>query len=239
MWQIVLKRLMLRAAEAVARDRNAAAIVTGDAVGQVSSQTLINLAAIGEATSLPILRPLVGSNKEDIIATARAIGTFELSAKVDEYCALVQGKPATAATVAQARAQEERLFHAEPDLLERVIAERTTIDLRRIDLASFDDEELRTEEIRAGDSVIDLRSKPAYAAWHFPDALYLDFAHALRAYPHFDASRRYVLYCEFGLKSAHLAEVMRRQGLDASHFAGGLKELMRYARERGVATPEI
>jgi thiamine biosynthesis protein ThiI len=47
-----------------------------------------------------------------------------------------------------------------------------------------------------------------------------------------------VLYCEFGLKSAHLAELMRREGLDAYHFRGGLPELLRHARERGIPTPD-
>ena len=78
-WQVLLKRLMLRAASRVADERRAAAIVTGEAVGQVSSQTLQNLAVISRATRKTILRPLVGFNKDEIIAVAERIGTFELS----------------------------------------------------------------------------------------------------------------------------------------------------------------
>ena len=82
-------------AECVAAETGALATVTGDALGQVSSQTLPNLAVISEASSLPVLRPLVGMNKDEILAIARRIGTFDLSKQVDEYCALVPRRPAT------------------------------------------------------------------------------------------------------------------------------------------------
>ena len=85
--------------------------------------------------------------------------------------------------------------------------------------------------------VLDLRSKAAYENWHYPDALFLDFQNALRAVPHLDPNPSYVLYCEFGLKSGHLAELMRREGLQASHFAGGVKALIRHAAQNGLATP--
>jgi rhodanese-related sulfurtransferase len=74
-------------------------------------------------------------------------------------------------------------------------------------------------------TVIDLRSKPEYQGWHWPDALHLDFAQALKTYANFDRNKTYVLYCEIGLKSAHLAEFMRKEGLQAFHIPGGLKTL--------------
>src|SRR3989441_11931394 len=83
---------MYRGAEAVARELRATAIVTGESVGQVSSQTLDNLRAIGEATTLPVLRPLIGFDKIEIIARARTIGTAAVSAHVREYCAIEQGR---------------------------------------------------------------------------------------------------------------------------------------------------
>jgi thiamine biosynthesis protein ThiI len=83
------------------------------------------------------------------------------------------------------------------------------------------------------DTVIDLRSKTAFDDWHFPDALFLDFPNALRAYSAFDPGQHYVLYCEFGLKSAHLADLMRRAGFDARHVSGGLRAARRLAEEAG------
>jgi len=235
-WQVVLKRMMLRAATAVASEREALALVTGDAIGQVSSQTLQNLAVISGATPLPILRPLVGFNKEEIIEMARRIGTAELSAQVGEYCAMVPSKPATAAAADDIEAEEAGI---DPRILSDAVAERGVFDLRGLDLDAVDSPAIQTDSIPAEATVLDLRSKPAYQGWHYPGALYLDFRHAVELHGQFDRAQRYVLYCEFGLKSAHLAELMRRKGLDASHFAGGLKAVIRYAAARGLPTPEI
>ncbi|MCP5110176.1 MAG: tRNA 4-thiouridine(8) synthase ThiI, partial [bacterium] len=75
LWQVVLKRQMLRAADSLVRMTKGAAIITGEAVGQVSSQTLQNLAVISSVTEIPILRPLVAAHKEEIFEHARRIGT--------------------------------------------------------------------------------------------------------------------------------------------------------------------
>lgn len=235
-WQVILKRQMLRAAVMVARERGADALVTGEAVGQVSSQTLPNLATISEASPLPILRPLIGMNKEDIIREAEQIGTGPLSAVVDEYCAMVPTRPATVSRLEAVRAEEEKL---DPALLERAVAERAVLDLRALPPEAEAIPELEIDEIPDDATVIDLRSKAAYAGWHWPGALRLDLDHALVAYRSFPRDRRYVLYCEFGLKSAHLAERMREAGFSAWNFRGGLKGLVAYARARGTAGPEL
>lgn len=234
-WQVLLKRLMLRAAEAVARARRAEAIVTGEALGQVSSQTLTNLSTISAVTRMPILRPVIGMNKEEILAVARQIGTHDLSAVVGEYCALVASKPATEASEEAILAEEAKL-----DLvrLEMAIEARKIVDLRRCDpeqeVASFD-----VDAIPEGAIVLDLRSAAAFRGWHWPDALWLDFAHAIAVADRLAPDRRYVAYCEFGLKSAHLAELLRKRGIEAWHFRGGLRRLVAHARERGIAGPEL
>ncbi len=230
-WQVVLKRLMLRAAEQVAGERDVCAIITGDAVGQVSSQTLRNIATISSATSLPILRPLIGFNKDEILAIARDIGTYELSKQVGEYCAMVPSKPATAARRGIIEQEEKKLDLA---LLERAVAERGVLDLRELDLSALETPGLAISDIDEAATVLDLRSKPAYETWHYPGALFLDFAHALRVYPSLPKDKRYALYCEFGLKSAHLAELMRRAGFDVGHFKHGFSQLRAYANEREI-----
>jgi thiamine biosynthesis protein ThiI len=225
-WQILLKRLMLRSAERIARGARAVAIVTGESVGQVSSQTLQNLAVISQATSETILRPLVGFNKDEIIATARRIGTFELSKVVGEYCDMVPQKPATSASLAAILEEESRI---DLDLLDRCTDLRTRMDLRETDIERIEIPELEVAGIPEGATVIDLRSKAEFDSWHFEGALWLDFAQAMKAYPSFDRDKTYVLYCEFGLKSAHLAEFMRKEGFDASNFHGGTRALRRLA----------
>jgi thiamine biosynthesis protein ThiI len=235
-WQILLKRLMLRAGSMIVAEREASAIVTGDAVGQVSSQTLQNIAVISQVTSIPILRPLVGFNKDEIIAIARKIGTEPLSREIDEYCAIVPNKPATHASLDAILREEARLDAA---LLERAVEQRSVIDLRALDIAAAEQSRLSTDSIEQGTVVIDLRSSAAYRGWHYPDALHLDFNRALRAYPQFDKHRDYVLYCEFGLKSAHLAELMCDAEFRARHFDSGLKKLIEYADKLGLSTPEV
>jgi len=235
-WQVILKRLMLRAGATIAAERSASAIVTGDAVGQVSSQTLQNMAVISEATTTPILRPLVGFNKEEIIAIARRIGTEELSKGVTEYCAMVPSRPATQAALDVILAEEAKL---DADRLDRAVAERSVMDLRALDIETKAETDFETREIKPDAVVIDLRSAAAYRGWHYPKSLHLEFNAALRAYRHFDKSKDYVLVCEFGLKSAHLAELMRREDMCATHFGQGLTDLVHYARARGVETPNV
>jgi thiamine biosynthesis protein ThiI len=223
-WQVILKRTMLRAAEAVARRRKALAIVTGDAVGQVSSQTLANLAVVSRAAELPILRPLVGTNKDEIIALATRIGTFELSKVVGEYCAMTPARPATRAALAQVEAEEARLPGG---LAEDAVLAGSALDLRDLDPRALDAPGVAVERPPAGAVLIDLRPLAQYREAHHPDALHLDFEQAVRAYPGFDRAKTYVLSCEFGLLSAHLAERMRGDGFDAYHLTGGQRALMK------------
>ena len=223
-WQVLLKRLMLRAADAVADETGAEAIVTGDAVGQVSSQTLTNLAVVSRAAERPVLRPLVGFDKQEITAAAQAIGTFELSKAVGEYCALVPSKPATRARREAVEAEEAKL---PAGLIEAAVAGHTLFDLRAFDPAVEDAPELAVERLPEGAVLIDLRPLARYKSGHHPEALHLDFASALAAFPSFERERDYVLCCDYGLLSAQLAERMRRAGFRAHHFRGGQGALMR------------
>jgi len=227
-WQIILKRMMLRTAEAVAASYGAMAIVTGEAIGQVSSQTLQNLSVIADGACLPILRPLVGNNKNEIIAESRIVGTHDLSAKVGEYCAIVPSRPATSARLADILREEAKL---DPNVLAEALDTRTEFLLCDLDLDVWDAKELVARVIEKSDTVIDLRSQSAFDSWHYPNALFFDFSSALRAFGSFDAAQSYILYCEFGLKSAHLADLMRRSGMQARHISGGLNAVRRLAEE--------
>jgi thiamine biosynthesis protein ThiI len=224
-WQILLKRDMLRAAARIARAVHGRAVVTGDALGQVSSQTLANLAVISQATELPIFRPLVGFHKDEIIALAGRIGTAPLSAAVGEYCAIVPRRPATAARLADVLREEAK---REGAALEHALKTAERIDLRSCDPDSQLLADLETSALPEGATLLDLRTREEFAAWHAPGALRLDFAEALRAYPSFAKEGEYVLYCEHGLKSAHLADLMRQAGLRAHHFRGGSRALRKW-----------
>ncbi len=83
---VVYRRLMLRIAERIARERGAQALVTGDVVGQVASQTLENLAVVGTVATLPLFRPLIGMDKDEITAEAQKLGTYPISIIPDQDC---------------------------------------------------------------------------------------------------------------------------------------------------------
>src|SRR5262245_31986189 len=116
---------MVRIAEALLSRVKAKALVTGESLGQVASQTLDNMAAIDEAAKGPILRPLVGMDKEEITREARRIGTFEISTLPDQDCCqlFVPKSPATAARADQLREAESRLDVAA--LVEQAVSETT------------------------------------------------------------------------------------------------------------------
>jgi thiamine biosynthesis protein ThiI len=108
---ILYRRMMLRIAEQVARREKCKALITGESLAQVASQTLDNIAVIQEAAELPILRPLVGMDKQEIIDQARRIGTYQISSIPDQDCCqlFVPKHPATGARLADVQQDEKKL----------------------------------------------------------------------------------------------------------------------------------
>jgi thiamine biosynthesis protein ThiI len=108
---VIYRRLMLRIAERLARRIHARALVTGEVVGQVASQTLENMTAIAEATDLEILRPLVGMDKDEIIAQAEKLGTYPISIIPDQDCCTLftPKHPVTRARLPDVHAAEQAL----------------------------------------------------------------------------------------------------------------------------------
>jgi len=108
---LLYRRAMLRLAAAIARQEKALALVTGESLGQVASQTLANLTAVDRASPLPVLRPLLGWDKEEIIAEAQRLATFDLSIEPHEDCCsfLEPKDPATRSTDHKLAAVERSL----------------------------------------------------------------------------------------------------------------------------------
>lgn len=105
---VLCKRMMLRIASILAKKLGAKAIVTGDSLGQVASQTLDNLEVINQASELPVLRPLIGMDKTEIIDLAKKIGTYEKSS-VSVDCWAVPIKPATKASLEKIKEIEKKV----------------------------------------------------------------------------------------------------------------------------------
>ena len=108
---VAQRRLMVRTASALAARTGAEALVTGDSLAQVASQTLANLAAVDEAAALPVLRPLIGWDKQEIIDEAVSIGTAGISVLPDEDCCSLLAPPrvSTRAGLPQLHSVEKRL----------------------------------------------------------------------------------------------------------------------------------
>jgi len=108
---ILYRRYMLRLAEQIARREKARVLVTGDSVGQVASQTIENIDVISRAVSMPILRPLIGEDKVEIIEIARQIGTYEISIQPDQDCCslFVPKHPETKANLPEIEKSEAQL----------------------------------------------------------------------------------------------------------------------------------
>ena len=134
---VLYRRMMLRIAEAIARRAGAEALVTGESLGQVASQTLGNLAVIEAASGLPVLRPLIGTDKSEIVAEAMRIDTFETSVLPDQDCCslFVPRHPATRAHPEEVVALESRLDV--PALVAQAVAATERVRLR----AAFEHEE--------------------------------------------------------------------------------------------------
>lgn len=227
--QVVLKRMMYRAAAKVGERIGADAIVTGESVGQVSSQTLRNLRAIENASALPVLRPLLGFHKEEILDRAREIGTYDLSARVREYCDLVPQRPVTASSPEAAEAQESAVGFEE---LGEAVAGATAHDVRALRPESMVGASLYVQEVPDGAVILDTRSRDAFETWHWPGATRRDLPQLERDFRELDRDTTYVLCCAEGVRTAYLAEVMQRAGYEAYSFLGGAPRMRRVARGR-------
>ncbi len=110
---IFCKRAFLQRAAALCEELGASALVLGDSLGQVASQTLANMEVISHGISKPILRPLIGMDKSEIVALAQRIGTFETSTRTEHTCAFLPAHPLTRGTVERMLQISQRLDEME------------------------------------------------------------------------------------------------------------------------------
>lgn len=106
---IFCKRMLLRYAEKIAEKEEADAIIMGDSLGQVASQTLQNILVIDNAVKIPVFRPLIGYDKEDVVKIAKEIGTYDLSILPSDGCSAVPNKPATSTKLDKILDEEKRI----------------------------------------------------------------------------------------------------------------------------------
>lgn len=221
-WQVILKRLFYRAGQLLAKRCHALAMVTGEVIGQVSSQTLANLVAINDAVTIPVLQPLLTDDKDEIIAQAKRIGTYDLCAHIKEHCQLSQVRPVTSLTVDQARRQEQKLDLA---LIDRQIELSEEIDLARLTQSATISSYLSRTDIPDNSILIDCRPLHDYQNNHLPTAQHYDFNSLLNECHTLPKDKTYVIYCDVGLQSMAVAERMQGLGYDAYSLKGGYRDI--------------
>jgi thiamine biosynthesis protein ThiI len=106
---IICKRFFLRYAEFIAILEDASAIIMGDSLGQVASQTIKNLKVVDQAVNIPVLRPLIGYDKDDVIKIAKDIGTYNLSISPSSSCSAAPKRPSTQAKLEVILDEEKKL----------------------------------------------------------------------------------------------------------------------------------
>ncbi|NIG62190.1 MAG: tRNA 4-thiouridine(8) synthase ThiI [Serratia symbiotica] len=212
---VVLKRMMVRAASQVAERYGVQALVTGEALGQASSQTLTNLRLIDNASDTLILRPLISHDKEHIIKVAREIGTEDFAKTMPEYCGVISKSPTVKAIKAKI---EEEESHFDFSILDRVVSEAKNVDIRTIDEQAQEQvAEVETfVNFSADDVIIDIRSndeqedKPLQLAQ--VEVKPLPFYKLGSQFCTLDQSKTYLLYCERGVMSRLQALYLLEQG---------------------------
>ncbi|WP_409439652.1 tRNA uracil 4-sulfurtransferase ThiI [Psychromonas sp. GE-S-Ul-11] len=214
---VVLKRMMMRAASKVADNLAIEGLVTGEALGQVSSQTLRNLSVIDQVTDTLILRPLVATDKQEIIDCARDIGTAEISETIPEYCGVISQRPTVKAVMSKIQ-KEESNFNM--DLIDQVVADAVTLDIKEI-AAAAKQQVPEVESVSAfaeNEILLDIRSaeeedeKPleidGVQIKHIP------FFKLANQFEKLDQSKTYLLYCERGVMSQLQALYLKEAGYE-------------------------
>jgi thiamine biosynthesis protein ThiI len=212
---VVLKRMMLRAAEQVARRVKAEAMITGESIAQVSSQTLPNLRVIDEVTEALVLRPLITYDKQDIINIASQIGAYEFAASMPEYCGVISDRPTVRAQLSRVQEEEANFdFDVLEQALQNAIAQNIT------ELAEQTGQAQLTASHKLGehDVLIDVRhpDDQVKAPLNLPGAniLTIPFYKVNDAFAELDQLKQYLLYCPKGVMSQLHAMHLRDQGFD-------------------------
>ncbi|KJY92334.1 MULTISPECIES: tRNA uracil 4-sulfurtransferase ThiI [Vibrio] len=212
---VILKRMFMRAAGMVAEKFGIQALVTGEAIGQVSSQTLTNLRHIDNVTDTLILRPLINWDKEDIINLARDIGTEDFAKTMPEYCGVISKKPTVKAVKAKLDAEEDKFDFS---ILEQVVRDARQMDIR--DIAKESEEAApEVEQVQAVEqhaTVLDIRSPEEEEDNPLEidgvEVKHLPFYKLGTQFGDLDQTKTYLLYCDRGVMSRLQALYLLDQG---------------------------
>lgn len=204
---VTLKRLMLMASEKIANELEIDALLTGESVAQVSSQTLRNLALIDQVCNKLILRPLATMNKPDIIAIADKIGTRHFAENMPEYCGVISQNPITHGSF---KRMEKEAKHFDYEVLNKAVEDAQHIYVDEVidDITNL----AAIEVIRDLDSddfvVIDIRPEDDCIQTSC-ESIKIPFHKLKTEFPKLPKDKKYLLYCEKGIMSQLHAQYLR------------------------------
>ncbi len=203
---VTLKRLMLLASEKVANEMEIDALLTGESVAQVSSQTLRNLALIDQVTNKLILRPLATMNKPEIIDMANKIGTRRFAESMPEYCGVISKNPITHGSY---KRMEREAKHFDYSVLDKAVEEAQHIYVDEI----LDDVTNNTaievvNELNDDYVVIDIRAEDECIETNC-ESIKIPFHRLKSEFKKLPKDKEYLLYCEKGIMSQLHAQYLR------------------------------
>ena len=212
---VILKRMMMRAGSQIAEKMGIQALVTGESLGQVSSQTLANLNVIDRVTDTLILRPLIQHDKQEIIDIARKIGTAEMAETMPEYCGVISKKPTVKAKIAVIEAEEQKFDF---DVLNTVVENARIMDVRDIDVEAKQElkEAESVSDLPADAVVVDIRSPEEEDANPLEidgiEVVHLPFFRLATKFGDLPQDKDYYLYCAKGVMSQLQALILHDSG---------------------------
>ncbi len=203
---VTYKRILYTIAAHIARVRNANGIVTGESLGQVSSQTAENLRAIESGIDIPVYRPLIGFDKDEIVKVARSIGTYP-EENLGEFCSLFAEHPITRSRPEQIDGDMEYID------LSPIIDNMRILSFRDISGSILNDD-IRYDGNAENAVFIDLRPEKEYEKSHIEGAVHMGIGDIEKIS---DKGRSYVFYCEKGMQSAYAASLLKSHGFRACY----------------------
>ncbi len=203
------KKFIYQVAERVAGRIGAYGIVTGESIGQVSSQTAENLAALSSTVKLPVHRPLIGFDKDEIINMARRIGTFPKES-LGEFCSIFSINPSVSIKREELENDNvsEEVFDAV--LKSEIVLGKSQIPEYMHDLSKYD---LRNPSFPEGAVIVDLRDEAKFREWHPDGSINHQVSNVEELPGKYGYDKTFLFYCSQGLMSAFAASKLTKIGV--------------------------
>ncbi len=204
---VTLKRLMVMASEKIAKEMDIDALVTGESIAQVSSQTLRNLALIDQASNMLIIRPLATMNKPDIIDIATKIGTRRFAENMPEYCGVISKNPITHGSFKRMEREAKRFDYS---VLDRAVENSKSIYVDEVinDVTTNAPIEIINNIEDSEYVIIDIRGEEETIK-NSCEVLNIPFYKLKTEFKKLPQDREYLLYCEKGVMSQLHAQYLR------------------------------